>query len=73
MEILEFTIQPNSLVKDKKVGEIPPNGFLIISVRKGDEVVIPTANTVLEELDKVWVLLKSQFIKNVTKLFVPPE
>ncbi|GBE18755.1 MAG TPA: TrkA family potassium uptake protein [Euryarchaeota archaeon] len=73
VEILEFTIQPNSLVKDKKVGEIPPNGFLIISVRKGDEIVIPTSTTVLEEKDKVWVLLKSQFIKNVTKLFVPPE
>jgi Trk K+ transport system NAD-binding subunit len=55
------------------VGEISPNGFLIISVRKGNEVVIPTESTVLEELDKVWVLLKSQFIKNVTKLFVPPE
>ncbi|MFV2041549.1 MAG: TrkA family potassium uptake protein [Candidatus Hydrothermarchaeales archaeon] len=73
VEILEYTIQANSLVKDKKVGEIPPNGFLIISVRKGDEILIPTPNTVLEELDKVWVLLKSQFIKNVTKLFVPPE
>ncbi len=73
VEILEYTIQANSLVKDKKVGEIHPNGFLIISVRKGDEILIPAENTVLEELDKVWVLLKSQFIKNVTKLFVPPE
>jgi trk system potassium uptake protein TrkA len=73
VEILEFTVHPNSMVKDKKVGEIPPDGFLIISIKKDEEFIIPTPNTVLEELDKVWVLLKSQFIKNVSKLFVPPE
>lgn len=73
IEILEFNVHPDSMVKDKKVGEIPPDGFLIISVKKGDEIIIPKPTTVLEELDKVWVLLKSQYVKNVSKFFVPPE
>jgi trk system potassium uptake protein TrkA len=73
IEILEFNVHPDSMVIDKKVGEIPPDGFLIISVKKGDEIIIPKPTTVLEELDKVWVLLKSQYVKNVSKFFVPPE
>jgi len=71
VEILEFTVQEGSLVREKKVGEIPPDGFLIIAVKKGDEVIIPSPNLVLEEKDKVWVLLKSQYVKSVSKLFVP--
>jgi hypothetical protein len=35
-------------------------------------VILPTAETLLDEDDKVWVLLKSQFVKSVSKLFVPP-
>jgi trk system potassium uptake protein TrkA len=73
VEILEFTVHPDSMIKDKKVGEIPPDGFLIIAVKKDEEIIIPEPKTVLEELDKVWILLKSQFVKNVSKLFVPPE
>jgi trk system potassium uptake protein TrkA len=73
VEILEFTIHPDSMVRDKKVGEIPPNGFLIISVKKDEAIEIPSPETKLEEQDKVWVLLKSQFVKSVSKLFVPPE
>lgn len=69
VEILEFTVGPDSMVRGKKVGEIPPDGFLIISVKKDDEVSIPSPDTILEEQDKVWVLLKSHFVKNVTKLF----
>jgi trk system potassium uptake protein TrkA len=72
VEILEFTVHPDSMVRDKKVGEIPPNGFLIISVKKDEAIEIPSPETKLEEQDKVWVLLKSHFVKNVSKLFVPP-
>lgn len=73
VEILEFTIQEGSMVRGKKVGEIPPDGFLIISVKKGDEVNIPNANTVLEEGDKVWIVVKSNVVKSATKLFAVPE
>jgi trk system potassium uptake protein TrkA len=73
VDILEFTVHDDSLIHEKKVGEVPPNGFLIISVKKGEEILIPAAETILEENDKVWVLLKSQFLKNVSKLFVTPE
>jgi len=73
VEILEFTIAHDSMVRGKKVGEIPPDGFLVISVKKGDDILIPSPDIKLEEQDKVWVLLKSQFVKNVSKLFVPPE
>ncbi len=73
VEILEFTVEAESMVNEKKVGEIPPNGFLIIAVKKEDEVIIPSPDTVLGEGEKVWVLLKTQFVKNVSKLFVVPK
>lgn len=73
VEILEYNVLNESMIKDKKVGEIPPEGFLIIAVKKEDDIVLPSADTVLEEDNKVWVLLKTQHIKNVNKLFTVPE
>jgi trk system potassium uptake protein TrkA len=64
VEILEFVVDSKSMVKGKKVGEIPPDGFIVISVKKGDDVLIPTPQTVLEEQDKAWVLL---FLRSRTK------
>jgi len=73
VEILEYVIKAGSIVLNKKIGEIPPEGFMMVAVKKDDEVLIPSKDTVLEEHDKVWIIVKSQYVKSVTKLLVPDE
>jgi len=70
IEILEFIIEKNSMVNKKKVGEIPATDFLIVAVKRGESVILPSAATVLQEKDKVWVLTKTLAVDNVTKFFV---
>jgi len=70
IEILEFIIEKNSMVNKKKVGEIPATDFLIVAVKRGESVILPSAATVLQEKDKVWVLAKTLAVDNVTKFFV---
>lgn len=73
IEILEFTVNKDSIVKGKKVEEIPPDHFLFIAVKKNGEILIPSPGTILEKNDRVWVLVKSRFVKNASKLFVALE
>jgi trk system potassium uptake protein TrkA len=73
VEILEFSVLSESMIAGKKVGEIPPNGFLIISVKKDEEIIIPSPDTVLEEGNKAWIVVKSTAVKSASKLFVVPE
>ena len=73
IEILEFTVNKDSIVKGKKVEEIQPDHFLFIAVKKDGDILIPSPGTILEKNDRVWVLVKSRFVKNASKLFVALE
>lgn len=71
MEILEFNVEKNSIANKKKVGEMPATDFLVVAVKRGEELILPSASTVLNEKDKVWVITKTLAVDNVTRFFVP--
>jgi len=70
IELLEFNVEKDSILNKKKVGEVPATDFLIVAIKRGEELVLPSASTVLNEKDKVWVITKTLAVDNVTKFFV---
>lgn len=70
IEILEFNISNDSIVKDKKVKEIPAEDFLIIAIKRNNKVVLPNPEIEIKEGDKVWVIAKSAAVDGVSKFFV---
>lgn len=73
LEILEFKITKDSKAAGKTVGEIRPDGFLIIAVYKGGILSIPSAKTALSAGDKVLVLAESKKIDDAEKLFIKKQ
>lgn len=69
VEILEFVVYEDSLINEKRVGEIQPKDFLFIAVYKGKDLTIPSGDTVFEKDDTVLVAVKTDAVKNVEKLF----
>lgn len=69
VEILEFVVHEDSLINEKRVGEIQPKDFLFIAVYKGKDLTIPSGKTVFEKDDTVLVAVKTEAVKNVEKLF----
>ncbi len=70
LEILEFKITKDSKIAEKTVGEIRPEGFLIMAVYKNGVLSIPSAKTVLSKGDEVLVLAESKNIEEAEKLFI---
>ena len=70
LEILEFKITKDSKIAEKTVGEIRPEGFLIMAVYKNGVLSIPSAKTVLSKEDEVLVLAESKKIEEAEKLFI---
>ncbi len=58
-EIVQTMITPNSPVVNKQIKDfVLPKGTLIISLYRGNELIIPRGNTVLMEDDQVIVLVR---------------
>ena len=60
LELVKLTVGEASPASGRRIGEIGlPRGSIIVAVdRKGDELVIPTGDTVLRTLDQVIVMCK---------------
>jgi trk system potassium uptake protein TrkA len=57
-EVIEATVQPGSKLVSGKLGQVGlPRGMLIGAVVRGEEVIIPTADTVIEPGDRVIALI----------------
>ena len=68
-EILDLTVK-NSKVIGKKISEInPTDDYIIVALYKNGEITIPKANMVLNEGDKVSILVKNRAVKDVVKTF----
>lgn len=68
-EILDLTVK-NSKVIGKKISEInPTDDYIIVALYKNGEITIPKADMVLNEGDKVSVLVKKRAVKDVVKTF----
>jgi trk system potassium uptake protein TrkA len=60
----------NNKVIGKKISEInPTNDYIIVALYKNGEITIPKANMVLNEGDKVSILVKTRAVKDVVKTF----
>ena len=70
LEILEFKVTRDSKIAEKTVGEIRPEGFLIMAVYKNGVLGIPSAKTVLSKGDEVLILAESTKIEEAEKLFI---
>ncbi len=68
-EILDLTVK-NSKVIGKKISEInPTDDYIIVALYKNGEITIPKENMVLNEGDKVSILVKNRAVKDVVKTF----
>ena len=68
-EILDLTVKNNKVI-GKKISEInPTDDYIIVALYKNGEITIPKANMVLNEGDKVSILVKNRAVKDVVKTF----
>lgn len=68
-EILDMTIE-NKKTVGKKVGDLSPtDNYIIIALYRNGNIIIPKPDMVLEEGNKVSVLVKIDAVKQVTNLF----
>ena len=71
-ELLDIPVE-NKKVIGKKIGELSPTkDYIICAVYKGpeNEIIIPEPDMVLEEGNKISILIKTKSIKNVVKKFI---
>ncbi len=68
-ELLDLTLE-NDKVIGKKIGDISPtNNFIIVAIYENGDITIPNPNMVLNKGNKVSILVKSKFAKEVMKKF----
>ncbi|MEE8168219.1 MAG: TrkA family potassium uptake protein [Candidatus Hydrothermarchaeales archaeon] len=72
VEILEFLVTEDSYIFGREVGSIKSNGFLFIAIYKNSDLIIPTGKTMFKKDDRVLVLLKTEMVKEVERLFMAP-
>jgi trk system potassium uptake protein TrkA len=71
-ELIDIPVE-NKKVIGKKIGELSPTkDYIICAVYKGpeNEIIIPEPDMVLEEGNKISILIKTKAIKEVIKKFV---
>lgn len=68
-EILDMSVQ-NRKIFGKKIGDLSPaDNYIIAAVYQNGNITIPRADMILEEGDKVSVLVKSHAVKSITSMF----
>ena len=68
-EILDITVK-NKKVIGKEIREISPtDDYIIVSMHNNGEIIIPKANMVLNEEDKISILVKTNSVQKVMKTF----
>ena len=63
----------NKKVIGKKIGDISPTKeYIICAIYKGpeNEIIIPEPDMILEEGNKISILIKTKSIKKVMKMFI---
>ena len=72
LEIIELLLPEDSRAAGERVGDLQmPDGSLLISVLRGDEGFVPTADTVLEAGDEILAVLDPNLEEDLTAFFGP--
>ncbi len=70
-QFLEVTLPNNSQVIGKTIAELDiPRSAVLVSIQRGDEIIIPRGNTALHEGDMVTTLCERETIETVKSLFL---
>jgi CIC family chloride channel protein len=66
----DFTVLPQSSALGKRIADLSlPREAVLVSIRRGRELVIPHGDTVLQEQDVVTTLCEHESVKSVKALF----
>ncbi len=69
-EILEMSVK-NKKIIGKKISEISPTeDYIIVAIHHNGDLTIPKADVVLQENDRISVLVKTPAVKKTAKLFI---
>jgi trk/ktr system potassium uptake protein len=69
-EILEMSVQ-NKKIIGKRVSDVSPTeDYIIVAIHHNGNLTIPKSDMVLEENDRISVLVKTQAVKKAAKLFI---
>ncbi|MGB9936601.1 MAG: potassium channel family protein [Methanobacterium sp.] len=67
-EILDITVK-NKKIIGKRVGDISPtNDSIIVAIYKNGELTIPKSDMILNEGDKISILVKTEAVKDIVKM-----
>jgi trk system potassium uptake protein TrkA len=68
-ELIEFIADENMMLADKPISELDlPSGLIIASIHRGNEVIIPTGSTEIEEGDRVLIFCLLSEVNDLEKL-----
>jgi trk system potassium uptake protein len=69
-EILEMSVK-NKKVIGKKISEVSPTeDYIIVAIHHNGNITIPKADMVLQEKDRISVLVKTPAVKKTAQLFI---
>jgi Na+:H+ antiporter len=72
-QFLEITIPQNSVVVNKTIAELDiPRTAVLVSIQRGDEIIIPRGDTLLHEGDVITTLCESDTISSVKDFYLTP-
>jgi trk system potassium uptake protein TrkA len=74
LEIIEFEVPASAEIAGKRVQDLDlPDGSLVISIIRGNSGFVPKADTVIEPLDTVMLILDPGLESEITLLFTPSD
>jgi cell volume regulation protein A len=56
-DVVELDIYPGGVFEGQAIKDLPLQGAVVVAVRRGDAIVLPRGDTVLQRDDRVYLLL----------------
>ena len=70
-ELLELKLENKKLFGKRVLDYSPTENYIVCAVYKETELIIPQKDTIFEENQKISVITKSDYVKDVTNFFSP--
>ncbi len=70
-ELLDIKMENLELIGERVLDYSPTENYIVCAVYENDELIIPQEDTLFNQNQKISVLVKSDYVKEVTQLFSP--
>lgn len=70
-ELLDIKMENMELIGERVLDYSPTENYIVCAVYENDELIIPQEDTLFNQNQKISVLVKSDYVKEVTQLFSP--